>query len=192
MKLNYRFGLLFASMILVGCQTPPPSSSYNITKPSQVAMDQLMGSRHYTTIEDFNVTDQFYRLTQHRHQAVIVNAASYEQILVKPSTEFNADNMNLLDDGLSRTCWSLREDAEIKMIATARRGVSGQNVINACVSKRLGKEYPLFVYSYVTNDHQIGEYLMLTSPSRLYSNNDYLCKLRREGYPFKTTLFCDY
>lgn len=186
-------GMVMAlSIILIsGCQTPPaPSANYNITNPNQTAMDQLMGSRHFTTISAYRAMDQFIELTQHRKQAIVVNGHEYQQLLIRPSEPWTAQRMNILEEGLRRSCWAIRDDATLQLISTTRRGVESSDVMHACISDRLGNEYPLFAFAYVS-DNFIGDYFMQVAPTRLYSDNEYLCKLKEEGYPFATFLYCN-
>lgn len=177
-------------LALIGCsQSMGPSHQYNVNQPSQVAMDQLLGTRHYVSVAQLEDLDQFSQMNHHRNNAFLSAKEGYEQLLIS-SGEISIEKKNHLEHSLSRTCWSIKEDAKIELVSTSFRGVSNTNNMHACISKRLGREYPLFVFSYV-RDEQVGTYFMMVSPRGLYSDNKYLCKTKREGYNYKTTLYCN-
>ncbi|MBF4249422.1 hypothetical protein EA007_00050 [Vibrio anguillarum] len=180
--------LTLSTMILIsalsGCSTAP-SPEYDIQMPIQTSMDSIKSTRHFNSVNDYtpSLTEEWFK----KYPVTVVNNKDWQQLLIKAN--LNADSKYQLERNLSRTCWAIKSDAEIRMMSSAYRGIKDENVISACISKRLGSEYPLFIFSHI-NDPIIGEYFMLLTPRSIYSDRLFACKAKQEGYNFKSQMYC--
>ena len=178
-----------ASLILAasftGCSNAP-SPKYNVAAPIQVTTDLLKETRHFYVQNDYNPS--FMEDLLDKKPVTLINDQDWQQLFVK--TDLDADKSYRLEENLRRTCWAVKDDAELKIKSRSHRGADYDNILTACISKRLGDSYPLFFYSYV-QDAVIGNYLMMLAPKDHYTEQGYLCKAKAEGYDLSSNLFCE-
>ncbi len=171
--------------LVVGCNSAP-KPTYDVSQPIQVTVDLLKQTRHFHIESDYSPTLKEQVLKQ--HPVTLIKSNDWEQLFLK--TTLTPENNYRLSQNLSRTCWAIKADAELKILSQAHRGADFDNTITACVSKRLGNSYPLFLYS-VVNDKMLGSYVMMLSPINHYSEQAYLCKAKKEGYDLPSNLYCE-
>ncbi len=170
--------------LIAGCSIKP-QSNYDVGDPIQVTTDLLKDTRHFNVTSDYNPS--YLDSLLKRNPVTLIDDQDWQQLFIK--TEFSSDKSYRLEENLRRTCWSLNNEAELKIVSRAHRGSDYDNIITACVSKRLGPYKPLFFYSQV-QDRVIGDYLMMLTPKNHYSDQAYLCKAKTEGYDLPSNLFC--
>jgi hypothetical protein len=187
-------GTIAVTMVLTSCssfKSPNPQENYNVTNAIQTASDYLMDTRHFDySIETLKSThrDKEWLLFD-KYQSILINQTEWQQIFITvPKLHDNRSKAGL-ETNLSRTCWSLRDDADIDIQYGAFRGVDTNNTLTACVSKRLGPDYPLFIYNWIT-DVKVDDYFMMVAPKHTSTDRDYRCKLVREGYDFSEKPNC--
>lgn len=175
------------AITLFGCaQTPEPAANYNIQRPIQTTADFLSGTRHYAN-QDINEKGFWFFFDSKRVK--LTNGSGWQQLFALLPKGFDNASKEQLNYNLSRTCWSIKKDAVLTPVSQAHRGVKDINIIYACTSKRLGKDYPLFTVSYVT-DALTKPYITVLSPTKHYSDSNYKCKAKYEGYEFRNKLMC--
>jgi len=167
------------------------NEQYDVTNAIQVSHDYLLDTRHYDNV--INDTKAFYRIkapfNQLKNQSTLVNSSNWQQVFINVAEFKNERSKSGLEEIISRTCWALKDDAVVVNQYGAFRGVDTLNNLSACVSKRLGPEYPLFVYAWV-DDKKLEDYFMMVTYKGNYSNQEYRCKLINEGYVFKNKPIC--
>ncbi|BCL74097.1 hypothetical protein TUMSATVNIG1_60810 (plasmid) [Vibrio nigripulchritudo] len=182
--------LLTLSTVIYGCANTPnlPSENYSLVTPTQVAFDSLSGSRHFDPEKHLTTPKRKETLLSESETTAVFISKDWQQIILR-TQGIDIERTYLTEENLARTCWALKPDATLKTVGTSLRGVGRPSNINACLSDRLGREFPLFVYSWVV-DPILGDYFTLIAPENSYTEHGYLCKLRREGYPFDSFLLC--
>ncbi|MEZ9699624.1 hypothetical protein AB4455_19495 [Vibrio sp. 10N.261.46.E12] len=170
---------------IFGCSTAP-SPKYNVAAPIQVTTDLLKETRHFYVQGDYKPS--FLEDLLDKNPVTLINDQDWQQLFLK--TDINAEKSYRLEENLRRTCWAIKDDAELKIKSRSHRGADYDNILTACISKRLGDSYPLFFYSYV-QDVAVGNYLMMLTPKEHYTDQGYLCKAKAEGYDLSSNLFCE-
>jgi hypothetical protein len=183
--LNMIAASLALTSLILGCSAPKPSADYDVSEPIQVTVDLLKGTRHFVETSDYEKSWSEKLLNE--QTLAVIKTSKWEQLLLK--IELNSEQLYKLERNLSRACWAIKPDAELKIKSQAYRGTDNHNIMTACVSKRLGDQYPLFMYSRV-HDRVLGDYLMMLSPTSHYSDQPYLCKAKTEGYDLTSNLYC--
>lgn len=188
-----RLALVVGSSLLAtyGCVTPP-NHNYNILSPIQAVLDYTDNTRHFDVVKGDIKTNWESEILTFKKPAKLYKTREWDQVIVKTDYSDSVDMVEYrykLEDNLMRVCSAIRPDATLQMEDEALRGVAHNNSLNACISEELGSEYPLFVFSWV-HDLVVGDYITLIAPTSHYSDNDYACKLKREGYTFMNTLYC--
>lgn len=179
--------LVISSLLVTGCsQRVEPKPTYDIQKPIQTTVDFLAGTRHY---QNQDIRDESLFWFYQSKLVKVSNGSGWQQLFAELPLEFSREQRSLLNQNLSRTCWSLKKDAILQPVSQAHRAAVGTNIIYACTSKRLGNDYPLFTVSYI-NDPVTKPYLTLLVPTEHYSSTNYICKAKREGYEFKQSVLC--
>lgn len=185
--INRAIAVCIAAFTASGCSFPlQPAATYDIQQPIQTTVDYLESTRHFTGMSDIR---RYLKDMIGNEDVVLSNGAEWQQLFVRLPSEFTSEQKKGLNDNLSRTCWSLKRDAQLQPMSQAHRGANSINTVFGCVSKRLGNDYPLFTVSYV-NDNVTQPYITVVSPKQHYTSLDFRCKAKREGYEYVQPILC--